>query len=471
MKLHWERPLAALILVSLAVGCDDGGGDDGAGGAGGAEVDGGMGGAGGEGGMGGAGGEGGMGGAGGEGGMGGAGGAGGMGGEGGMGGAPADDCETYCDQMEQNCAGTYGDRAACMNACSVFPTDGAPGATEGNSLQCRLYHGGAPAMMDAALHCPHAAAEGGGVCGSLCDVYCDNMEANCAGTYPDRAACMSACGELPVDGAVGATDGNSVQCRIYHASFPAVADAGLHCPHASAEGGNVCGSYCDVYCGLMADNCEGYYADDAACQNACSALRTDGAPNATEGNSLQCRIYHASFPAAADPALHCSHAMPEGGNVCGGICDVYCDLMEQNCPGSFVNRDFCLGSCALFPADGMPNATEGDSAQCRIYHASFPAAADPGTHCPHAGSGGGNVCGGYCDVYCGLMADNCPGSYANVDACLTACRLFPQDGPADAQTGNNVQCRIYHAGYPASADASTHCPHAGPDGAGVCVDP
>ena len=38
-------------------------------------------------------------------------------------------------------------------------------------------------------------------------------------------------------------------------------------------------------------------------------------------------------------------------------------------------------------------------------------------------------------------------------------------------SGNSVQCRIYHAGDPAAVDPATHCPHASPDGGGVCPDP
>ncbi len=32
---------------------------------------------------------------------------------------------------------------------------------EGDTLGCRLYHGGAPAITDPVLHCPHAGPTGG----------------------------------------------------------------------------------------------------------------------------------------------------------------------------------------------------------------------------------------------------------------------------------------------------------------------
>jgi hypothetical protein len=43
------------------------------------------------------------------------------------------------------------------------------------------------------------------------------------------------------------------------------------------------------------------------------------------------------------------------------------------------------------------------------------------------------------------------------------------EGTEGDTTGDSVQCRIYHAGGPAAGDPGLHCPHAGPDGGGVCV--
>ena len=56
------------------------------------------------------------------------------------------------------------------------------------------------------------------------------------------------------------------------------------------------------------------------------ARRHDGGD--TTGNTIGCRLYHAGA-AAADPVLHCPHAGPTGGNVCGSWCDNYCQLMAQ----------------------------------------------------------------------------------------------------------------------------------------------
>ena len=57
----------------------------------------------------------------------------------------------------------YKDEADCLDQCSHF-WPGVKGATEGDSVGCREYHAGNPALSDPDLHCPHAGPGGGGVC-------------------------------------------------------------------------------------------------------------------------------------------------------------------------------------------------------------------------------------------------------------------------------------------------------------------
>lgn len=77
-------------------------------------------------------------------------------------------CAEYCQTYMTNCADNseYADMAACMTYCEDIAKWelGTAGATEGNSVACRTYHGGAPAAGDPALHCPHAGVDGDGVC-------------------------------------------------------------------------------------------------------------------------------------------------------------------------------------------------------------------------------------------------------------------------------------------------------------------
>jgi hypothetical protein len=80
--------------------------------------------------------------------------------------AGAPTCVDYCDTYFDNCTGdlnVYTDVDDCLAQCAPW-YPGAVGDTAGNSIGCRTYHSGAPAVGDPDLHCPHAAPGGGGVC-------------------------------------------------------------------------------------------------------------------------------------------------------------------------------------------------------------------------------------------------------------------------------------------------------------------
>ena len=80
------------------------------------------------------------------------------------------DCAGYCTQMGINCTGDnaqYIDTADCMAQCTALGwAAGTPGAMDGNTIACRIYHSGAPAVGNPADHCPHAGPTGAGVCGA-----------------------------------------------------------------------------------------------------------------------------------------------------------------------------------------------------------------------------------------------------------------------------------------------------------------
>lgn len=77
-----------------------------------------------------------------------------------------------------------------------------------------------------------------------------------------------------------------------------------------------------------------------------------------------------------------------------------------------------------------------------------------------------------CDLFCADAEINCFDDNA-IDwgtDCLTVCASWasnPDFYPGDG--GDSVECRDYHVGA-AADDPATHCPHASPDGGGVCVD-
>ncbi len=91
-----------------------------------------------------------------------------------------------------------------------------------------------------------------------------------------------------------------------------------------------------------------------------------------------------------------------------------------------------------------------------------------------AGPSGSTACVEYCDA---IMA-NCTSTtgasgnpvgnqqYTDKQNCLNSCKAMPVGTSADS-SGNTLGCRTTHANL-AKTDPVTHCPHAGPGGAGVC---
>jgi hypothetical protein len=167
------------------------------------------------------------------------------------------DCATYCTAVTAACTGTanvqYTDATQCALWCGTAYgwASGAAGDTSGDTIGCRTYHAGvaATSAASATIHCPHAGPTGGNTCGGWLDVYCDLAVRNCTGAnqiYASVAACKADAGVtgLALTGAVNATGGNNVQCRIWHlgkAGETAAAPA-THCPHAKIPSVNAAGA-------------------------------------------------------------------------------------------------------------------------------------------------------------------------------------------------------------------------------------
>jgi hypothetical protein len=162
------------------------------------------------------------------------------------------DCASYCGEVMTNCTGAlaqFSDMTTCMGTCAGFPA-GTLSDKSGDTLGCRIYHGGA-AKTDATTHCPHAGPTGGdkdptdtaaGACGEACDAFCNIALKVCAGqtdAYADMAACMTECKTFKADTAdysTADTSTNDYGCRMYHLTA-ASADASaamMHCPHIRA---------------------------------------------------------------------------------------------------------------------------------------------------------------------------------------------------------------------------------------------
>lgn len=327
-----------------------------------------------------------------------------------------------------------------------------------------------------------------------CEFHCEGIvAAGCDNPpLPNEAACAVLCGQLTADPACGALFESVVGCMddsnawMCIPSDPTDADS----PTSFAPGKAECqqpffawyqctqmGDACTSYCDAATANCTDDNAidfGDAGCFNTCIGW-APGAEDDTSGATLACRMYHVSVAGQQDPEVHCPHASPEGGGVCiPTLCETYCATLDDHCTDDnsvdFGDSD-CLTTCGGW-AVGDEGDTDGDTTECRLYHAQA-AANDAALHCPHASVDGGGVCvASECDIYCETVQANCADentiSFGDVD-CQTACGGWKSGDEGDID-GDSVACRTYHA-EAAADDAALHCPHASVDGGGVCVDP
>lgn len=154
---------------------------------------------------------------------------------------------------------------------------------------------------------------------------------------------------------------------------------------------------CDSYCRTVNTNCVdanrqyGNTPAEAArgCMFTCVGFGWPaGSPGDTSGNTLACRAYHAGV-AAGDPAMHCPHAGPLGGGVCGDSqCADFCAANLAVCAGAnaaYASLADCMSACAALTDAGSsiasPTTTTGNTLSCRLYHLSE-ATVDPAMFCP-----------------------------------------------------------------------------------------
>ncbi len=158
---------------------------------------------------------------------------------------------------------------------------------------------------------------------ATCDTYCTTILANCSAgvaQYKDKDTCMGACSGM-TPGTVGATSGNSLECRAYHSKAAAM-DATTHCPHAgpAGDGASNCGANCESFCSLAMAKCAGTFSNLTECTTECALLagNTDHYNSGlTSGNTFGCRMYHLSVASTSDAlkTVHCPH-IRAANNTC-----------------------------------------------------------------------------------------------------------------------------------------------------------
>jgi hypothetical protein len=185
------------------------------------------------------------------------------------------------------------------------------------ALACNPIFGITSASVDPALD--QAPGDDGGAGGAdaaayTCAAYCETIARNCTGLrleYNSVDTCLAFCKHFDL-GNPGDQTGDSLACRVYHASA-AASDPDFHCPHAGPTGGTHCGDLCDSFCLLDFVICGDRhpYASEAQCRQICPAYpyinRADaGDLSFEDGPSLNCRLWHLES-AIVDPVTHCPH--------------------------------------------------------------------------------------------------------------------------------------------------------------------
>ena len=374
----------------------------------------------------------------------------------------------YCAGLESNCNGTFGiNQTACMQAfANIDP--GTLADENKNTLGCRMKY--------LNTSCRFAGPTGGGRCGSVLENVCNISTTTCNGTvessYPNYADCVTGLSSIGAQwgSAQGSNaDGeNSLECRVYHA-IVSMKFGATHCGHYNLTSpacplSSVVKPNSTTYCQTLQYNCNGTGVTQFGSEAICSATAmgyptslTDSAV-AINTNTLGCRQYHAQA-ALSDPTLHCKHAGPSGGGVCGTSSQAWGNMANKACNDTSVSLlAVTLGAAidtVVAPGSAPYSVLEasGNTQACRIYHLSV-AAIDPATHCTHGSVIGGGVCGPVVGNLCDMIekvctfGNNATYQFQTKTACMNGLQNVTM-GTAGASSGDSLNCRYYHVGVAA----------------------
>jgi len=165
--------------------------------------------------------------------------------------------------------------------------------------------------------------------------------AACSGAnqqYTTMDGCLAECAAFD-QGTIGATSGDTLECRTYHAGVAATADPAVHCVHAGplGSGAGAAGAgcttdnltRCTAYCAVNAEVCgTTAYATEDECRTACAAaddsldfntgVTSVGGTAGADTGELECRTYHMSVASqdAASATTHCPHTNFDNTDQC-----------------------------------------------------------------------------------------------------------------------------------------------------------
>jgi hypothetical protein len=169
-----------------------------------------------------------------------------------------DVCIEYCEGILAECLGSseqYENLGACEESCFAM-NSGAPGATSGDNVECRLRHVEEAALLraeekdtfDVCSQAGYASAifddPPAPACATPCKRYCERLSAICTEAFAnagfDDENCVGECAKVAIDpnwnpAGPDRDRFDSLQCRLWHLSN-AEENPGTHCNHAVGVG-------------------------------------------------------------------------------------------------------------------------------------------------------------------------------------------------------------------------------------------
>lgn len=268
--------------------------------------------------------------------------------------------------------------------------------------------------------------------GNYCEGYCERITSDCSADtrvqFRDIGVCRSVCEQWETG---SSPRGNTFACRNSIRPLGEVTS----CRVAGPGGYGQCGTACEAYCELRANNCD--REDEPNCVLQCNALMRPqsasvdrGLGNTLEGDSLECRIQllsQATLSSVSDQGravlcnqsqIHVYRFVPQSEQDLSPCrseigCEDYCQLFDSVCgdePGDvpfrategMSSQEVCVSACAGFnggSTPAYPAEETGNTAQCRYYHLlNAIIGLDPNNvqekalHCRHASLSGGGIC-------------------------------------------------------------------------------
>jgi len=185
-------------------------------------------------------------------------------------------CVTFCEESlaDSNCGAELQGTFDCMGTDTTWVcVESVPGDPESPTTFAPEAEACEAPMLEW-QRCVDKAAP--------CVEFCQVLDTHCTGDnsqdFGDEG-CVPACQDWKA-GLSGDTTGNSLACRMYHATEAESGDPGVHCPAAGLDGGSVCvtedTSWCATACGQMAAGCpEGMEDSVEACTEECAGEGDD----------------------------------------------------------------------------------------------------------------------------------------------------------------------------------------------------